>query len=253
MDHYNLAESNWRTVKETAYEIAVLPWGATEAHNYHLPYATDNIEAEAIAHEAGRLAWAQQTKVAVLPVIPFGVNTGQHDIKLDINLNPSTQLAILDDIIATLNRHGIFKLVVLNSHGGNNFQTMLRELGMKYPKMFLCQIDWFKIKGQKEVFDDPGDHAGEMETSMMMYLKPEWVRPLNEAGNGVSKKFRFKAMQEGWGWAERQWSQVTKDTGVGDPSKSTPEKGKIFFELATHKIAGFLTDLAKTPSDQRYE
>ena len=39
---YILAETHWKTVKNTPYEVVVLPWGATEAHNYHLPYATDN-------------------------------------------------------------------------------------------------------------------------------------------------------------------------------------------------------------------
>ena len=46
---YLIAESTWKTVRETPYEVAVLPWGATEAHNYHLPYATDNIETVHIA------------------------------------------------------------------------------------------------------------------------------------------------------------------------------------------------------------
>ena len=76
MRPYILAESNWKDLKEQAVELAVLPWGATEAHNYHLPYATDNIEGEAIAAEAGRMAWEAGAKIMILPVIPFGVNTG---------------------------------------------------------------------------------------------------------------------------------------------------------------------------------
>src|SRR5271170_8225749 len=135
MRPYILAENNWKTVKNTTYEVAVLPWGATEAHNYHLPYGTDIIEAECVAAEAARIAWEQGAKIIVLPVIPFGVNTGQADIKLDMNMNPSTQLAILADIIEVLNRQGIFKLIILNSHGGNNFIAILRELGLRYPAM----------------------------------------------------------------------------------------------------------------------
>ena len=52
-----LAESTWKTVASTPYEVAVLPWGATEAHNYHLPYATDSIQCDALAAESARLAW----------------------------------------------------------------------------------------------------------------------------------------------------------------------------------------------------
>ena len=96
---YVLAETNWKALKEASFDLAVLPWGATEAHNYHLPYGTDVFEAESIAYESGRIAWEKGAKVIVLPPIPFGVNTGQADIYLDINLNPSTQMALLDDII----------------------------------------------------------------------------------------------------------------------------------------------------------
>ena len=49
---YLLAEATWKTVRDTHYHVAVLPWGATEAHNYHLPYGTDNYETEHIAAEA---------------------------------------------------------------------------------------------------------------------------------------------------------------------------------------------------------
>lgn len=61
MKHYLLAETNWKALKETHIEMAILPWGANEAHNYHLPYATDNIEADAIAEEAGRLDGKQES------------------------------------------------------------------------------------------------------------------------------------------------------------------------------------------------
>ena len=54
---YILAESNWKELQKARFELAVLPWGATEAHNYHLPYATDNIEADHLAAEAARIAW----------------------------------------------------------------------------------------------------------------------------------------------------------------------------------------------------
>ena len=88
---YILAETTWKTVRETAYEVAVLPWGATEAHNYHLPYSTDVAQCDRVAAEAARLAWEAGAKVLVLPTVPFGVNTGQLDVAFDLNMNPSTQ------------------------------------------------------------------------------------------------------------------------------------------------------------------
>ena len=142
MRPYILAESNWDYIKEADFELAVLPWGATEAHNYHLPYATDNFESDLLSAESARIAWEKGAKVIVLPTVPFGVNTGQSDIHLDINLNPSTQLMILNDVIEVLNRQNIHKLVIFNSHGGNDFKPLVRELGLKFPKMFICISNW---------------------------------------------------------------------------------------------------------------
>ena len=135
---YILAETNWEALKAAKFELAILPWGATEAHNYHLPYGTDVFESDYISAAAAKMAWENGGRLIVLPTIPFGVNTGQSDIYLDINLNPTTQLAILTDVIETLNRQGIKKLLIFNSHGGNNFKPLVRELGLKYPEMFIC-------------------------------------------------------------------------------------------------------------------
>ncbi len=154
MRPYLLAENNWKNIKDSSYDLAVLPWGATEAHNYHLPYGTDIIEAEAIGAESARTAWENGVKLVVLPAIPFGVNTGQHDVKLDINMNPSTQMSVLGDVIEVLNRHKIFKLIILNSHGGNDFKPMIRELGLKFPSMFISSCDWFRSLDQKVFFEN---------------------------------------------------------------------------------------------------
>src|SRR5438132_501443 len=246
MRSYILSETNWKAVKETSFEVAVLPWGACEAHNYHMPYGTDILEADFISAEAARLAWGNGIKVIVLPTIPFGVNTGQHDVKLDMNMNPSTQLIVLRDVVTTLDRHGIHKLIIVNSHGGNDFKTMIRELGLQFPKMFLCSCDWFKSIDQKEFFENKDDHAGEMETSLLLHLRPDLVLPLSEAGDGSAKKFKFTAIREGWAWAERQWTKVTESTGVGDPRKATKEKGEKYFKAVTEKVARFMEEVAKT-------
>ena len=249
---YILSENTWTVVRETEYEVAVLPWGACEAHNYHLPYGTDIIEAEHVAAESARIAWEQGHKVIVLPVIPFGVNTGQYDVNLDMNLNPSTQLAILRDLIEVLNRHKVYKLIILNSHGGNDFKTMIRELGLKFPDMFLCQCNWYQAVDQKHFFKNKDDHAGEMETSVIMHLTPHLVRPLEEAGDGAAKKFRMTGIREGWAWAERKWTQVTKDTGVGDPRQASPDKGKEYFLAVANKVSQFFIEVAKADRNDLY-
>jgi creatinine amidohydrolase len=250
---YILAECNWEVIKDAEFELAVLPWGATEAHNYHLPYATDIYEADYIAAAAAKIAWEKGAKPIVLPTIPFGVNTGQSDIYLDINLNPSTQLTILNDIIETLNRQGIYKLLIFNSHGGNNFKPLVRELGLKYPDMFICFSNWFQAMNRSDYFKNEGDHAEEMETSLMLYLKPELVLPKDKWGTGKSKRFKIKAFTEGWVWAERKWSEISEDTGVGNPELATAEKGKQFFEDISLKIGNLIYDLCKADCKNLYE
>ena len=253
MRPYILAESNWKEIKKQSVELAILPWGATEAHNYHLPYYTDVYEGDAIGMESAKKAWEKGAKVMLLPTVPFGVNTGQRDIKLDLNMYPSTQMAVLNDLVEVLNRQGIYKLLILNSHGGNDFKTLLRELGAKYPKMWLVTCSWFKILDHSTYFETPGDHADEMETSLMMHLRPDLVRPLSEAGAGHERKSKIAAMREGWLWAERPWSKISADTGVGDPKSATSEKGALFFEAVTTKLAAMYLEVCQADMTDLYE
>jgi len=253
MRPYILAETNWETLKDAAFELAVLPWGATEAHNYHLPYSTDIIEADFIAAESAKIAWEKGAKVIVLPTIPFGVNTGQADIFLDINLNPSTQFAILCDVVEVLNRQGIYKLLIFNSHGGNDFKSIVRELGLKFPKMFICVSNWFNSLDRNLFFEAPGDHAEEMETSLLLYLKPQSVLPRENWGNGKEKKNKITAFSEGWVWTERKWSKISEDTGVGNPILATKEKGKKYFNAVTEKMASLFYEISKADIQNLYE
>jgi creatinine amidohydrolase len=249
---YILNELTWRTVRDTQYEVAVLPWGATEAHNYHLPYTTDNIQAEDVAARAAEQAWRRGAKVVVLPGVPFGVNTGQLDIPLCINMNPSTQALVLRDIATSLAGQGIGKLVIFNGHGANDFRQMIRELQPQV-RLFLCVINWYKVVDPKGFFSDLGDHAGELETSVMQHIAPERMLPLSEAGDGAARKFRIAGLREGWAWAPRAWRQVTADTGVGNPAAATAEKGRRYVDAVVAKVADFFVDLARADTTELYE
>ena len=249
---YVLAETTWRAVSDTTFDVVVLPWGATEAHNYHLPYATDVIECDHVAAESARVASERGAKVAVLPTMPFGVQTGQLDIPLCINLNPSTQLVILEDIARALSGQGIRRLVVLNGHGGNDFRAMIRDLQPRVPDLFLCTINWWSCVDPRSFFASPGDHGGELETSVMMHVAPALVRPLAEAGPGRERKARIAGLREGWAWAPRRWTAITDDTGVGDPAAATAAKGEAFFRAVTERIGSFLVELASADVHDLY-
>jgi creatinine amidohydrolase len=249
---YVLAETTWKTVDATPYSVAILPWGATEAHNYHLPYATDNIQCEQIAVRAAERAWKQEARVVVLPTVPFGVNTTQVDIKLCLNMNPSTQAALLSDLVSALAGQGIHKLLVLNGHGGNDFRQMIRELQPK-TRVFLSTINWWSCVDTKQFVEEAGDHAGEAETSAMLHLAPELVAPLDEAGPGRARASRLTGIREGWAWAPRRWTQVTADTGIGNPAKATAEKGEAYVNAVVKRIAEYLVELASLDLDDLYE
>src|SRR5262249_57665412 len=96
-----------------------LAWGATEAHNYHLPHGTDVIEATSIAQAAAALAHARGAKPVVLPAIPFGNNAQQLDQVATISFRTETASAILDDVAHSLTTQGIDRLLIVNGHGGN--------------------------------------------------------------------------------------------------------------------------------------
>ncbi|HSJ64357.1 MAG TPA: creatininase family protein [Gemmatimonadaceae bacterium] len=246
-----LAESPWKVVEEVPYDVAVLPWGATEAHNRHLPYATDTIQSERLSIAAAGRAWEAGARTVVLPAVPFGVNTGQLDIKLCLNMNPSTQAALLADLVDALSRQRVRKLVIVNGHGGNDFKPMIRELQPR-TDVFLCLINWYTVLEARQYFDEPGDHAGEMETSLLMHFTPDLVLPLQEAGPGHSRQARITGMRDGWVWAPRPWTQVTSDTGVGDPSRATAEKGQRFAVALVERMAMFLVELAQANTADLY-
>jgi len=249
---YVIAETTWKTVRATTYDVAVLPWGATEAHNYHLPYGTDNVQCDYIAAEAARRAWDAGARVAVLPIVPFGVQTGQLDIPFCLNLNPSTQAAILGDLARSLDGQGVRKLVILNGHGGNDFRTAIRELQPSV-KIFLCATNWYQIAELGEYFEDLGDHAGEMETSLMLHVAPDLVLPLSEAGDGQERRFRIAALREGWAWAPRRWTQVSSDTGIGNPTAASRNKGERYSAVVIERLSDFLIELATLNLDDLFD
>jgi creatinine amidohydrolase len=220
--------------------------------NYHLPCGTDSIESEHIAIEAARQAWDRGARVDVLPTVPFGVQTGQLDIPLCLNMNPSTQAAVLGDLARSLGGQGIRKLVVLNGHGGNDFRAIIRELQPQV-NVFVCTLNWYQVVDASRYFAAPGDHAGALETSVMQHVAPALVQPLSEAGAGAAREFRIAAFREGWAWAPRQWREVSEDTGVGDPRGATAGQGSRYTAAVVERVAGFLVELAGTDPAEMYE
>lgn len=250
-DSCKLSEMTYGRVKEAKFELAVLPWAATEPHNYHLPCGTDVHETDAIAERACGLAVERGGDVVLLPTIPFGVQTTQQDFPLAINMNPTTQLAVLTDIVESLANSGIAKLVVLNGHGGNDFTWMLRELYGRYD-VFIATVNWFGLGEADSIFTHGGDHANEMETSLCLHLVPNLVDALASADAGEVPRFSVELFNSGKAKTVRPWSRLTRSSGVGNPKLATAEKGKRYFGQVTEELASFLVELAGRPIDDRF-
>ena len=247
-----LGELTYAELKENRPEVAVLPFGATEPHNLHLPYATDVIEADAIGAAICEAAHRRGAKVVCLPTVPYGSETNQQAFPLAMNLNPSTLLSILGDLVKSLEVSGVHKCVVLNGHGGNEFKGHLRELfGKTRVQLFLCNWDAVGKECYGEVFEHADDHAGEMETSMILHLRPELVH-LERADDGAARRSRFEAVREGWVEITRPWHLLTTNTGVGNPHQATADKGRRWLELLKERLSGFLLELSNAELDETF-
>lgn len=242
----DLMVSNYGTARQGNYDLVVLPWGATEPHNLHLPYLTDAILSHDTAVEAARKALdLYGVRVMVLPWIAAGAqNPGQRDLRFCIHYSHATQAAILADTVASLAQQGFDKLLIVNGHGGNTFKPMIRDLAVAYPDFRIAACEWFKLAPAKDFFDDPGDHADELETSVMMHYHPELVN-LADAGTGAAGGFKSELLNRGLAWLPRNWQRVSTDTGIGSPALATPEKGARFAEAVTDTMARLYADLCE--------
>ncbi len=252
-----LAETNYTHTKQHQYEVAVLPLGAIEPHNLHLPYGMDMFEANTIGEQIGETAYERGANLVLLPAIPYGTQTNMHALPLAMNLDPSTLYQVVNDLIESLIGSGIRKIVLLNSHGGNEMKPLLRELcGRTQAHIFLC--NWYKAFPDKydEIFDHPDDHAGEMETSFALAYVPELVvrNPDGTLGadDGAPAQSRFQAVNEGWVSITRPWHLLTTNAGVGYPHAATAEKGRKMVELLVDRIATFLVELSESVIDERF-
>jgi creatinine amidohydrolase len=245
-----LLEANYQQLLAEPPNLAILGWGATEAHNYHLPHGTDVIEAQEISEQAALLAVEQGAKAVVLPTIPYGNNEQQLDQVATISFQTSTAIAILDDVARSLTSQGINRLIVLNAHGGNEFKPIVRDIQERYG-MLIVVANFYAMCPEElqDIFDDAGDHAGEMETSLLLHLCPDLVE-LPQAGPGNRIPFAIDGMNQPGVWTPRPWSRVHPDTGSGDPAAATADKGQRFFDAVTKAVAKLIVGVSKAkPGD----
>lgn len=242
----DLSVSNFGTTRSLDYQVVILPWGATEPHNLHLPYLTDALASHDIAVDSARKALELYgVRAMVMPPVALGSqNPGQRELKFCIHARYETQKAVLADIASSLYSQGFRRLLIINGHGGNNFKNIIRDIAIDLPDMVIACSEWYKVCPAKEYFDQPGDHADEMETSVMMHYHPELVN-LDEAGTGASRAFASGELRRGTAWIPRNWSKVSDDTGIGCPALATAEKGARFADAVTSHYAALIKELTE--------
>ncbi|MDH3582752.1 MAG: creatininase family protein [Phycisphaerae bacterium] len=245
-----LMEASYRQLLDDRPNVAVLPWGACEAHNYHLPHGTDVYEAKALAEKAAEIAGERGARPVVLPAIPFGNDEQQLDQVATISIRTATAAALLEDVVRSLDRQGIDRLLLVNGHGGNAFKPLVRDLQGQYATLIVVASFWeLRPHALAEIFDDPGDHADEMETSLMLHLRPDLVA-LEQAGPGERRPFEIQGLDQDGVWTPRPWSAVHPDTGSGNPAAATAEKGRRYFETIAQALAEVIVGLSQAERGQ---
>lgn len=252
IEEWDLTATSLHRLSKRKYEVAVLPTSATEAHNRHLPEGLDWRHGTYVSRTACQMAWPRCESVICLPAIPYGVDCNLMAFPLSLHVSQATLDAMVRDIIVALRKHGIRKVVLLNSHGGNDFKAFIRQIQADLD-VFVFLVNWWTV-GQdkfKEIFTLPDDHAGEMETSVAMALCPELIEP-GVAGNGRTPPYRFEALRRGWAHTSRDFGRLNDHCATGDPTHATAEKGRVYLDLCCGRIADFLVDLALSPIDDRF-
>ncbi len=254
MNEWVLAEQTHAFIRSQHWEVVVLPFGATEPHNLHMPYGTDNFQVEVLGRRACERAYQNGARALLLPTLPYGVNTNYFKIPgaLACSLAPTTLLRILTDLVDSMERQGVRKFVLLNGHGGNELKPLMRELHHR-TKVFLCLCDWFRMAADQypNIFERPGEHADEVETSLGLAYFPELMRP-EQADPGAVRPTRFEAINRGWVSITRPWHLATTNTGLGDPAAASADKGNRLMDVLVDRLGAFLTDLAAASVDDSF-
>lgn len=230
---------------DVASWIAVLPIAAIEQHGPHMPLGTDTIIADGhVAATVARLP--DDLPVVFLPTQAVAWSAEHEGAPGTLTLSWETVARVWLEIGASVAASGVRKLVVVNAHGGNVpiMDLVCRELRMK-KGMLAVASSWSRFGRPEGLFDPDerrlGIHAGDVETSMVMELRPDLVRrdafaEFPSLQGELEREFRHLRAYgpHAFGWAARD---LNRSGAVGDPQRSTAAKGRAAID---HAVTGFL-------------
>lgn len=215
--------------------VAVLPVGSFEQHGDHLPLATDTIIASAIA-----VAVADAYRLLLLPPITISCSHEHAQWPGTVSISAASLAAIVTDIAASLRTSNVDRLVVVNGHGGNYvLSNVVQEATLDGPAMVLFpgRDDWESARTEAGITTTSHDdmHAGELETSLLLHLDPQLVRPSYTAADhdAPHRPLLLTVGMRGY----------TESGVIGRPSLATAAKGKAVLDRLVASFPGYLDAL----------
>ncbi len=236
-------------------DVALLPVGAVEQHGHHLPLDVDSFDADYLARRVA--AGCGEPRPLVLPLIPYGVSYHHEDFPGTLSVSNETLARLVYEVGMSAARNGIRKLVIINGHGGNaatlHFaaQTINRDA-----HIFTC-VDSGETSDTdvEAITETPGDvHAGEIETSTALALRPHLVRMEDAKAcvQSFSSRFLDFASERSVDWYAR--TQKLSESGVmGDPTKASAEKGEKIWRVMIDHLVELVEHLKGLSLEEIYE
>ncbi|MBO6854490.1 MAG: creatininase family protein [Marivivens sp.] len=232
--------------------VVVLPVGAIEQHGPHLPVCVDQAILDGlIAATIPKLN--NDLRVLFLPTIPIGKSDEHISYAGTLTLTAETVMQVWREIGDSIARAGVERLVILNSHGGQiaPMDIVARDLRRRHG-MIVVAASWFAMGLPKGLFEPDeerfGLHAGDMETSVMLALRPDLVE-MTKAANFVPLAKRIETQNELVGLnpgGKLAWiAEDQHPSGAcGNAGAATVEKGVAVIEHAVAEIGKLLCEVA---------
>lgn len=248
-----MTDRTWPEVRDAIERgtVFVVPVGATEQHGYHLPLETDWRLCGSVAERACRAAEEKGIPVLLTPPIWTGFSPHHMDFPGSVTLDLSTFVDVVGQVARSLWHHGARKILLLNGHGGNAnpLRSAAQELRFRYDVRVAAASYWDFVLPKIAEWrrSGPGgiDHACEMETALMMAVRPDLVREEHIRDGSWFPKSEFLSGDLAVGAPVSttfSFSELTEDGLLGDPTLSTAERGEELLAAASEKVAAFMKE-----------
>ena len=249
-----LEEMTLDDLRELAPNLALIPIGSTEPHGSALPYGTDTWQVSHVAREATRRANQEGGRVVCLPTLPISLNNNFRAFPFACRMQVPTFMALLKDLVSLCESEGVRRIVFLNGHGGNPdvIRAVQRDLAaLDGIHTFLIHTTSCASEEALAVWENQSDHAGEEETSQMLFLKPELVRK-DKITNNPRHQPSIPALKEFPVDFVRPWHLYLPKSAGGDATRASAEKAEKVFASAITGTAKLLSELSMAPDSESF-